>query len=109
MTSVEEHASRIAALLEPVLRGAQSADDLPLLAALGRVTARPVFSPIDLPLFRNSQMDGFAVHSADVAEAPVRLPVVGDIPAGPSSPPPLAPGTASTLKDTSFNTQSSSL
>lgn len=94
MTSVEEHASRIASLLEPALRAAQSVDDLPLLAALGRVTARPVLSPVDLPLFRNSQMDGFAVHSADVAQTPVRLPVVGDIPAGPSSSPRLAPGTA---------------
>jgi molybdopterin molybdotransferase len=94
MTSVEEHASHIAALLEPALRVAQLTDDLPLLAALGRVTSRPVLSPVDLPLFRNSQMDGFAVHSADVAEVPVRLPVVGDIPAGPATPPSLAPGTA---------------
>jgi molybdopterin molybdotransferase len=94
MTSVEEHASHIAALLEPALRATQLTDDLPLSSALGRVTARPVLSPVDLPLFRNSQMDGFAVRSADVAEVPVRLPIVGDIPAGPSSPPPLAPGTA---------------
>ena len=94
MTSVEEHASHIADLLEPALRVAQLTDDLPLLAALGRVTARPVLSPVDLPLFRNSQMDGFAVHSAAVADVPVRLPIVGDIPAGPATPPLLAPGTA---------------
>lgn len=94
MTSVEEHASRVAALLEPALRTAQLTDNLPLLAALGRVIARPVLSPVDLPLFRNSQMDGFAVHSTDVADVPVRLPIVGDIPAGPSTPSPLAAGTA---------------
>ena len=94
MTSVEQHASHIAALLEPAFRIAQLTDDLPLLAALGRVTARPVLSPVDLPLFRNSQIDGFAVHSADVADVPVRLRIVGVIPAGPATPPLLAPGTA---------------
>lgn len=93
MTSVEEHASHVAALLEPALRTAGLTDDLPLRAALGRVTARPVLSPIDLPLFRNSQMDGFAVRAADIADIPARLPVVGDIPAGPATARPLAPGT----------------
>lgn len=69
MTSVEEHANHIAGLLVPALRVAEQVDEL--------------------PLFRNSQMDGFAVRSADVTSVPVRLPVAGDIPAGPASPPPL--------------------
>jgi molybdopterin molybdotransferase len=94
MTSVEEHASHVASLLEPALRTAGLTDDLPLRAALGRVTARPVLSPIDLPLFRNSQMDGFAVRATDIAGIPARLPVVGDIPAGPTTAQRLEPGTA---------------
>jgi molybdopterin molybdotransferase len=65
-----------------------------LAAALGRVTYTDVVSPIDLPPFRNSQMDGFAVRAADVASAPVLLPVVGEIAAAPGSPAALAPGTA---------------
>lgn len=94
MTSVEDHAAHVAALLESVLETGKQTDELPLSEALGRVTSRPVLSPVDLPLFRNSQMDGFAVRSTDVAEVPARLPIVGDIPAGPASPPPLAEGTA---------------
>ncbi|MCU1401827.1 MAG: moeA2 [Microbacteriaceae bacterium] len=94
MTSVEEHRAQIAALLAPALLVAEESDDLPLLDALGRVTSAEVLSPVDLPLFRNSQMDGFAVNSADLGTIPVELPVVGDLPAGPSSPAPLVRGTA---------------
>ena len=36
-------------------------------------------SPIALPPFRNSQMDGFAVHAVDVAYAPVSLPIAGEV------------------------------
>ncbi len=46
------------------------------------MTAEEVRSPIDLPTFRNSQMDGFAVRAADVSDAPVTLPLVGEIAAG---------------------------
>lgn len=59
---------------------------IPLTLAVGRVLASPVYSKYDLPLFPNSAMDGFAVRSEDVRAAgydsAVRLPVVGDIPAG---------------------------
>jgi molybdopterin molybdotransferase len=94
MTSVEEHQARIAALLAPALRVAEESDAVPLQGALGRVTATEVLSPVDLPLFRNSQMDGYAVNSADLGALPVELPVVGDLPAGPASPVALARGTA---------------
>jgi molybdopterin molybdotransferase len=66
-------------------------DVVPLASALGRVTAEATLSPVDLPLFRNSQMDGFAVHSADV---PGSLPIVGVIAAAATAPQPLEPGTA---------------
>jgi molybdopterin molybdotransferase len=54
--------------------------------ALGRVAAEPVASPIDLPPWDNSAMDGYAVRAADVHEAsedtPVTVAVVGEVRAG---------------------------
>lgn len=97
MTSVEEHAQHIRTLLAEALRATDAAVEVPLIESLGRVTASAVRSPIDLPLFRNSQMDGYAVHSADLAQLPVSLPIIGDIPAGPASPPVLAVGTAARI------------
>ena len=91
-TPVAEHESRVRALLAPLRT--RDAETIPLHAALGRVTANDTATPIPLPPFRNSQMDGFAVVAADVAGAPVELPLVGEIAAAPGEPPPLAPGTA---------------
>ena len=90
--TVEEHAARLAELLAPAL--AVGAEEVPLDGALGRVLAADVTSPHDLPLFRNSQMDGYAVRAADLESAPVRLPVTGVLAAAPGTPPVLAPGTA---------------
>ncbi|MCE0539217.1 molybdopterin molybdotransferase MoeA [Kineosporia rhizophila] len=56
--------------------------ELPLLEAVGCVLAEDVVSGIDMPRFDNSSMDGYAVRAAEVAGAPVTLPVLGDIPAG---------------------------
>jgi len=57
-----------------------------LSEALGRVLAEPVVSTTALPPWDNSAMDGYAIRSADVAEAtedaPVRLEVIGDVAAG---------------------------
>lgn len=89
MTTVDEHAAHIAELLAPAL--AERTELVGVEEALGRVTVAPIASPVDLPLFRNSQMDGFAVHAADV---PGTLPIVGEVSARPSDPPPLEPGTA---------------
>lgn len=69
-----------------------------LADCLGLVLAERVSSPIALPPFDNSAMDGYAVQAADVAGAtqttPVRLPVAEDIPAGRTDVPTLRPGTA---------------
>jgi molybdenum cofactor synthesis domain-containing protein len=50
---------------------------LPLAQALGRVLAGDVHSPIDVPPFDRSVVDGFAVRARDIVEAsegrPVRL------------------------------------
>jgi molybdopterin molybdotransferase len=88
---VDEHAAFVRSLLAGL--GARPTERVPLADALGRITASPVESPIALPPFRNSQMDGFAVRAADVADAPVSLPVVGEVAAVAGAPSPLEPGT----------------
>ena len=90
MVSVDEHASHVAELLRFEL----GPESVPLQQALGRVTVSATLSPVDLPLFRNSQMDGFAVHAADVATVPATLPIVGEVAARAASPAALLPGTA---------------
>jgi molybdopterin molybdotransferase len=55
--------------------------DLP--AAAGRVLARDLASPIDVPGFDNSAMDGYALHSSDIETArDAGLPVSARITAG---------------------------
>lgn len=53
-----------------------------LLDAFGRVLAQDIISEINLPSYPNSSMDGYAVRAEDTQNAPVRLNVVMDIPAG---------------------------
>jgi molybdopterin molybdotransferase len=89
--SVEEHRTHVADLLAVALDAVEEFVDLD--DALDRVTATAIASPHDLPLFRNSQMDGFAVVASDVATAPVTLPVVGELPARALDPGTLRPGT----------------
>jgi molybdopterin molybdotransferase len=59
---------------------------MPLDDALDSVLAEDVVSPIDIPAWTNSAMDGYAVRGEDVrgatAEHPVRLRVVEQIQAG---------------------------
>ena len=66
--------------------------------ALGQVLAEDIVSPIALPPFANSAMDGYAVRASDVAgatpEQPTALPVAGEIAAGATAWPALTPGTA---------------
>jgi molybdopterin molybdotransferase len=93
-TPVDVHAARVLAALEVDGIWRRMPETLPLERALGRMVSDDVVSPIDLPPFRNSQMDGYAVRAADVASAPVSLPVVGEVAAGTGAPAPLNPGTA---------------
>ena len=90
--SVEQHAVVIRDLLAPL--AGIGTETVPIGEALGRVTAADVLSPVDLPLFRNSQMDGFAVVASDLLSPPVTLPIVGEVAARPGEPPALLPGTA---------------
>ena len=95
-TAVAAHRSRVDALLAPLR--ARPVESVPLADALGRVMATELRSPGDLPPFRNSQMDGYAVRAADVVGAtesePVTLPVEREIAAARGNPGTLAPGTA---------------
>lgn len=93
MISVEEHLSRCLAAVGPL-----PVEQVPLLLARGRTLAQDVASPVALPGFDNSSMDGFGVRAADVAgaraDAPVVLPVAGEAAAGSSRPAALVPGGA---------------
>ena len=91
--SVDEHLADVLGRVQPLpLRRS------PLLEARGLPSGEDVASSIDLPVFDNSAMDGYAVQLRDVAEAtderPVHLPVVGEIHAGPTSIRSLEAGTA---------------
>lgn len=59
---------------------------VPLAEAFGRVLARDVVAPEDLPEFDRSTVDGFAVWAADTAKAskehPAVLTLVGDVQMG---------------------------
>lgn len=78
---VEEALARIVGQFEPL-----EAQEVGVEEAHGRLLARDVVAPFDLPGFANSSMDGYAVRSVDVAgaspERPVRLEVAGEIQAG---------------------------
>jgi molybdopterin molybdotransferase len=91
--SVDEHVERILEAVDPL-----PPYDQPLLEALGLPICEDIASPMDLPGFDNSAMDGYAVCFADVASAsedhPVHLPVVGEVAAGQTRLYALSPGTA---------------
>jgi molybdopterin molybdotransferase len=54
----------------------------PLREALDAVLAENVASPIDLPPWDNSAMDGYAVRSADLKDGATDLEVIESVPAG---------------------------
>jgi molybdopterin molybdotransferase len=66
--------------------GPTASETVSTLESLGRIVAEPIRSPISLPPWDNSAMDGYAIRSDDVAgaseDAPVRLRVVGEVRAG---------------------------
>src|SRR5438552_877895 len=71
------------ALLLHHLPGQAGTERVPLAEALDRVLAQDLISPIDLPDFARSTMDGFAVRAADTFGAseglPAYLTLVGEI------------------------------
>ena len=81
LLSVDEARARILAHFERL-----DAQQSPLDACLGRILATSVSSPLDIPPFANSSMDGFALLSDSTTGAaqstPVSLNVADNIPAG---------------------------
>jgi len=96
MRTVEEQLAIVLAEAAPL-----SAERVALSAAAGRTTAAPVHAGVDIPVFENSAMDGFAVRFADVRAAtdaePSRLRVIADLPAGTALDPDLRPGEAARI------------
>ncbi|HEX9034097.1 MAG TPA: gephyrin-like molybdotransferase Glp [Streptosporangiaceae bacterium] len=74
---VSEAVAVILAGVEPLPAG-----PVRLASAAGHVLAESITARENVPRFANSAMDGYAVRAADTASAPVRLDVVGTIPAG---------------------------
>src|SRR5438132_2294452 len=77
LLTVDEALERILARVSPL-----APRNVPLLDSVGRTLAADVVADRDVPPFRNSAMDGYAVRGADVATAPVTLRVTGEIAAG---------------------------
>lgn len=76
---VEKAREVIARFLTPV----SATERVHVRAALGRVLATDVISPLDVPAHDNSAMDGYAVRHADLAsEGEVTLRIVGTAFAG---------------------------
>lgn len=85
--------------LEHLLRAAhpvQGEESVPLKAALERVLVHALVSPLNVPPWDNSAMDGYAVRCADLLMAGTVLPVSQRIPAGGIAQP-LVPGTAARI------------
>lgn len=85
MISLDESLALYAQHLRPLAPERRALTD-----ALGQVLAEPLQSKVDLPMFTQSAVDGYALRSADVASAseqsPVTLKLRGEIAAGaPSS------------------------
>jgi len=52
-----------------------------LYDATGQVLAEPIYSPIDMPSFHQSAMDGYGIRFEDLANN-VPLKIIGEVPAG---------------------------
>ncbi len=81
MLELEDARDRILAAIAPL-----TPETVPLAAAVNRVMAGCILSPVALPPFDSSAMDGYAVLARDVAaaraDAPVRLRLCGQVAAG---------------------------
>jgi molybdopterin molybdotransferase len=81
MISVVEAQQRLIAMIRPL-----GAEQISISEALGRVLAEDLAARRTQPPWAVSAMDGYAVRAADVANVPVKLKVVGAVPAGQAYP-----------------------
>ncbi len=77
LISLEQALEKMLSQIAPL----QQSESIALTSAAGRITAAPVVSPIHVPPFANSAMDGYAVRLSDLnGNSP--LPVAGKAFAG---------------------------
>ena len=92
MIPLEDYVARVLEAIAPL-----TSTRVALGEAHGRILAEDVSAAVPVPPWTNSAMDGYAVRAAETsgasAQAPVVLPVAGDVPAG-AAPTSLAPGSA---------------
>lgn len=86
MISVEEALEKIEAAC-----GHLSMTEIPVHQALNRILGQAVYSPINMPPFRQSAMDGYALN---LQEGKTTYELAGEIAAGSSEQPELKPGQA---------------
>lgn len=95
--SFDEARRRLAANVRPIER----TERVSLVDAAGRVAAADVVSPMDVPPFARSAMDGYAVRASDVAsasrESPAVLRIVDRIYTGHPSAATIADGTCAEI------------
>ncbi len=93
LRSVEEQRALVLARVQPL-----PTEIVAVSHARGRTLRETLRALVDIPVFDNSAMDGFAVRFADVqdasADSPVRLAVTADLPAGTALNPPIGTGEA---------------
>jgi molybdopterin molybdotransferase len=77
LISLEQALEKMLSQIAPL----QQSESIALTSAAGRITATPVVSPIDVPPFANSAMDGYAVRLSDL-NGTSPLPVAGKAFAG---------------------------
>lgn len=97
VVTVAEANARLAAQIGPLARR----EALLLHEALDRVVAEELRSPVDLPAFPRSTMDGFAVRAADTYGAseglPAYLTLCGEVPMGRAPDLTVGPGQAALI------------
>jgi molybdopterin molybdotransferase len=81
MITVERALELVVADLPP-----RRSERVELRSALGRVLAEDLAANSDVPPFRRSAMDGYAVRASDTLYAPIELEIAGEIRAGGSHP-----------------------
>ncbi|MFZ6709136.1 gephyrin-like molybdotransferase Glp [Undibacterium sp. TC9W] len=95
MLSTQEALDFLLSAVRPVY-AAGGNQELPTIAANGRILAEDQSSLLDVPPADNTQMDGYAVRASDCASGETRLRISQRIPAG-HVPQALEPGTAARI------------
>ena len=81
LRTVEEHLDAVLTAATPL-----ETERVALDGAHGRTLREPVLAAVDLPVFDNSAMDGFAVRFADVQDAAPGAPAATPAPQRSPSP-----------------------